>query len=144
MALQQVQQVAPQDVTKTTKARTGGGKFGTLAGLAAGAALGAAAVPTGGTTAAIAMGGIGGAGGGAALGGLLGEKVRPGREASTAIDRRIQSQGPQMVHSETSEKLKQSLMALHQAPPEVKQQYAPTLVNAYLTSLGKDNGTGRA
>jgi hypothetical protein len=145
MAIKQVQQVGPQDVVKSTGGRKGGGKFGTMAGLATGAALGAVVAGTGGAALpAIAMGGMTGAATGASLGGLIGEKIKPGREASTAIDRRIQAAGPQMVQSETSEKLKQSLMALHEAPPEVKSQYAPQLVNAYLKSLGNDNGTGRA
>lgn len=124
------------DVEKSTSGRKSGGKFGTMAGLAAGA-IGAGAVAATGGAALPAVIGAGAAGGmtGASLGGLLGESIRPGREASTAIERRIQTQGPQPIKSDASEKLRQSLVALHDAPPEVKSQYAPTLLNAYLMSV---------
>lgn len=86
------------------------------------------------------MGAISGAGAGSALGGLLGERVRPGREASTAVERRLQGAGPQLIQSEASHKLKDSLAALREAPVEAKREYARPLLSAYLASLAKDNG----
>jgi hypothetical protein len=109
-----------------------------MAGLAAGAALGGMAA-TGGT-AAIAMGAMGGAGAGASLGGLIGEKVKPTKEQSTAIDRRIAAGTP--AQATGSQKLRDSIMALHEAPPEVRREYAQPLVSAYLTSLAKERSGG--
>ena len=135
MALQQVQQVAPIQRERGSSGRAGGGKWGGLA-----AAVGAGAIVASGGAAAPAV--IGAAGTGAMLGGLAGDAVRPAREGKNAIERRIDAAGPQMIQSDTSSKLRDSLTALHQAPPAVKQQYAPPLVNAYLQSLGKDRAGG--
>jgi hypothetical protein len=142
MAINPVELRLRQETGTTTGARKGGGQFGTMAGLVGGAALGgaAAAVP-GAAPAAIAMGALGGAGGGSALGGMLGEKVKPSSEGTTAIDRRIQAQSTPQVSG--SEKLRDSIMALHEAPPEIKQQYAQPLVSAYFASLAKERSGGQ-
>lgn len=132
MALQAVQTIAPQDKVKSSGGRKGGDKFGAIAG-----AIGAGAIVASGGAAAPAV--LGAAGTGAALGGLAGGAIRPERQASTAIERRMQTQGPQLVHSETSEKLKNSLMALHEAPAVAKRQYAQPLLTAYMTSVAQDN-----
>jgi hypothetical protein len=113
------------------------GKYGAIAG-----ALGAAAVVGSGGAAAPAV--LGAAGSGAALGGLVGGVVDPGKQAESPMQRRLDSTEPQMLHSENSQRLRDSILALHQAPPEVQNQYAPTLLNAYLTSLHQDKVGGIA
>lgn len=135
MALQQVQQVAPIQRERGSSGRAGGGKWGALGG-----ALAAGAIVASGGAAAPAV--LGAAGTGAALGGLGGDMLRPAKEGKSAIERRIEAAGPQMIQSDTSSKLRDSLTALHQAPPAIKQQYAPTLANAYLQSIGKDRAGG--
>lgn len=142
MPINQLEFRAPQDRAIERRAKEGGGKFGTVAGLGAGAALGgmaAAAVP-GAAPAAIAMGAVGGAGAGASLGGLVGEKVKPSTQGSTAIERRIVSQAPQPSASQT---LRDSLAALGQAPDPIKREYGPPLAQSYLAAL-KQEGGGRA
>jgi hypothetical protein len=139
MAIKPVEMIAPAPVVKEKKARKGGGGFGQVAGLIGGAVLaGGAAAATGGAL-PIAAAAMGGAGGGAALGGLLGEKIKPTREgSSTAMERRIVGT-PQLMQSERTQKLRESVMALPSQPPEIQQQHAPTLVQAYLKSLQDDN-----
>ena len=143
MALTAIERRQRPDVVTTTGGRQGGGKTGAMAGLGAGAVLGglaAAAVP-GAAPAAIAMGAVGGAGAGSSLGGMLGEKVKPTQEASSAMQRRAVAQAPQQING--SEKIKEAIMALHEAPPDAQQQYAPQLVQGYLASLAKErNGAG--
>jgi hypothetical protein len=139
MALQAANFIPAQDKVTTTKGRKGGGKWGTVAGLAAGAALGALTVGTGGAAAPLAMAALSGGATGAGLGGMIGEAIRPTKEGSSSIERRLASLGPQMIQSDTSQKLRGSLMALHEAPPAAKQQYAQPLLSAYMTSLAKDN-----
>lgn len=128
----------PEEVT-TTKGKSGGGKWGQIAGTLGGAALGAAAtVATGGAAApAIAMGALGGAGAGGALGGSLGEIIKPTKEGSTAIERRMQAMGPQMQQNNHAAQLKQSLVALQSQPDNVKAQYTKPLVDAYMTTMSK-------
>lgn len=145
MALNSVQMIGPQDVVKEKKGKSGGGKLGQMAGLAAGAAIaGGAAVATGGAALPVAAAAMGGAGGGAALGGMLGEVISPTKAASTVVDRRIQSHGPQMQQSQHAEALKQSLMALKAAPPSLQQEYGKPLVDAYVTQMAQMTaGNGR-
>jgi Sec-independent protein translocase protein TatA len=127
----------PEEVT-TTKGKSGGGKWGQIAGAVAGAALGAAAAgATGGVGAPVAMAALSGAGAGGALGGSLGEIIKPTKEASTAIERRIQAQGPQMQQSQHAAQLKQSLAALQTQPDHIKAQYTKPLLDAYMTSAAK-------
>lgn len=144
MTIAPVQMVGPQDQVKTTSGRKGGSRtgqiIGGIIGGAAGAAAGTVAAPGAGTIA----GGIAGAGGGASLGGTIGDMISPGKQESTAVTRRIQSSGPQLYHSDRSEQIKQSLMALHSQPAEIQQQYAPPLTQAYIMSLAQDNQTGVA
>lgn len=143
MALQAVQQIAPPPKVSSSGGKKGGGMFGSVAGGIAGAALaGGAAAVTGGAALPVAAAALGGAGGGMALGGMLGNAVAPAKAAS-AIERRAATiQGPQLIQSEQTAKLKDSILALHTQPPEIKQQHAPLLVNAYLTSLAGDNKRG--
>lgn len=132
MALNQVQYVAPAPEMRTTKGKSGGGKWGSAIGAVAGGIVGGMA--TGGA------GAIGGAAAGSSLGGMLGNAISPATQGSTAMVRRSESLGaPTIPHSDRSEKLKQSIMALHTQPDEIKQKYASPLVSAYMKSLGDDN-----
>lgn len=143
MAIAPIELRQRPDQVRNTAAKKGFGEAGTLGGLGGGAALGglaAAAVP-GATPAAIAMGAVGGGATGASLGGLVGEKIKPTTQASTAVDRRIQAQSTPQVSG--SEKLRDSIAALREAPPEVKQQYAQPLVSSYLAALAQERGGGR-
>ncbi len=139
MALNAVQTVARPDDVSTSKGKSGGGKTGSMIGAAIGGTVGA--IAGAGTPASIA-GGIGGAAGGAALGNTIGNWIDPAKEGSTAVTRRIQASGPQIFHSEQSDTLKQSLMALHTQPPAVQKEYAMPLTQAYLSSIAKDYGAG--
>jgi hypothetical protein len=55
------------------------------------------------------------------------------------MNRRVDAQGAKVFHSQQSEELKQSLMALNQAPPEMKAAYQAPLAQAYATSVAMDN-----
>ena len=111
------------------EAKQGGGKNGALAGAAIGGLISAG----GGPGAAIA-----GAGGGASLGSMIGEAINPS-QAQSAMSRRVEAMQPVApAPSESSEKLKQSIMALHSAPQPVRDEYGPQLIQAYLTSLAND------
>jgi hypothetical protein len=152
VAIKPVEMIAPAPVVKEKKARKGGGGLGQAIGMAAGAALGgvagtylapgagtAAGAKTGALIGAAGVGAIGGAVSGASLGGMIGEKVKPTREGSSnAMERRVMGT-PQLMQSERTQKLRESVMALHSQPPEIQQQHAPTLVQAYLKSLQDDN-----
>lgn len=140
MATNAVQFIPKEQPVKTTGGKSGGGKFGQALGMAAGGVLGglAAGAATGG--AGTAMGAMGGAAAGGALGSTLGEMISPSRAPTTAMERRVQSSGgPQLVHSEQSEQLKQSLMALKSQPQAVQQEYAAPLMKAYVASIAQDN-----
>lgn len=139
MALRQVQIMNRPDSYSTTEGKKGGGQTGQALGAAIGGAIGVAAGGglTGGTGAA--AGGMAGAATGASLGSAIGEKINPTTQGSTAIERRIQAQQPEIVHSERSDKLKESLMALQSQPPEIQQQYLPTLTQGYIASVAEDN-----
>lgn len=139
MAISSVQYNPVQKAIETRE-KKGGGGIGQAAGLVAGAALaGGAAAATGGTALPIAAAAMGGAGGGAALGGMLGEKISPSRQGSTAMDRRMSAAGPQLIQSEPTKRLRESIMALNGQPDDIKQQYGPTLVNGFMSSLAQDN-----
>lgn len=131
MAIQQVQYVGPSDQMTGKKGTAGGAGVGSQIGAAVGAIAGAAT--TGGAGAV--QGGLTGA----AAGGALGGWIDPAKADTTAIQRRIQSSGPQIVHSEQSEQLKQSLVALQQQPQDVQHQYAAPLIKAYIQSVAQDN-----
>jgi hypothetical protein len=138
MAIKQVEMLAPV-VTTGQSGRKGGGGIGQIVGLLGGAALaGGAAAATGGAALPIAAAAMGGAGGGAALGQLVGEKISP-TQASTAMERRATLQQPALMQSEQTQKLRDSVLALHSQPPEIQAQFAPTLVHGYLQSLVNDS-----
>jgi hypothetical protein len=144
MAINTVGYVPPEKVSTSGGKKSGGklgGQIGAVAGGVvggmAGAVVGAGAPPA--APATIALGAAGGAALGNGLGTMIGEQVKPGREATTAIDRRAQQTSPQLIHSEQSQQLKQSLVALQQQPPEVRQQYHVPLAKAYIQSVGLDN-----
>ncbi len=143
MTQQQVQQIGPTIRTPAQKEKKGGGKFGQVLGGIAGAVVGgvAAGTVTGGAATGwgAAKGAMLGAAGGASLGGLVGESVSPSRAGSEAMTRRLDSQGPQITHSEQSESLKQSLLSLKSQPPNLQQEYQAPLVQAYIASLARDN-----
>lgn len=140
MALNGVSIVGPQDEVKKTGSKKGGGKMGAMIGGTVGGVAGAMAGS--GTGAGMVGGAIGGAAGGAALGERVGNMIQPAREGSSAITRRVQSTGPQVVHSPQSEQLKSSILALQQQPPAIQQQYQAPLVTAYMKSLAQDNPGG--
>lgn len=141
MAIKQVDLIAPTPAHTEGKIKKGGGELGQKLGLLAGALIGGAAtVATGGAAAPVALAALSGAGTGAGVGGMIGEKIKPTKEMKGAIDRRAELlRAPQLIQSESTQKLRESIMALHTQPDSVKQEYAPTLVNAYLTSLQRDN-----
>lgn len=147
MALAPVQYVPPPPVeVRKSKGRKGWGKegamvLGTVGAVAGGMAGAVAGVPTGGAASGpgAVIGSIGGAAAGASLGSMLGEKLRATREASTAMERRAEAPGPQLIHSDTSEKLKQSLLALQQGPEDARMEYGKPIFSAYMQSLAADN-----
>jgi hypothetical protein len=124
VAFSQVEFVAPKVKTRSTPAKTGGGREGMAIGMALGAAGGPGAAMTGG-----------------ALGNTLGEALVPGTPASqsSAMNRRVDAQGAKVFHSKQSDELKQSLLALNQAPPEMQAAYKAPLAQAYATSVALDN-----
>jgi hypothetical protein len=134
MALKQVAIVQPKIEERETPKKKGWGEaLGAAVGVGAAVAGGMAAGPGG---AAMAQGVIGGAGGGYALGNLVGEKMSPTVEAKREAIQRQAAPGPQ-IQTDHSEKLKASIMALHQAPPDVQQAYSDPLAAAYLkTRMG--------
>ena len=140
MAITPVQYVQRPEEVSTTKGKAGGGKWGQIAGTLGGAVLGGAAIAaTGGTAApAVAMGALGGAATGGSLGGLLGESIKPTKEGTTAMERRMQTMGPQMTQSNHADTLKQSLVALQTQPDHLKAEYTKPLVNAYMTASAKN------
>lgn len=139
MAFNQVQYIGPKDKVTTTPGKKGGGKLGGMALGAVGAVAGGmAGFATGGPAGAVA-GGMAGAAGGAALGERVGEMIAPGRAEASAMERKVDTQGAEVFHSEQSDKLRQSLMALNTAPPEVQAEYKAPLATAYMTSVAMDN-----
>lgn len=136
MALVGIQQ--PQARSKVVGQHEGGGKTGTAIGMAAGGAIGGILGSAGGPLGA-AGGAITGAAGGAALGNTIGNLVAPPSAGHEAISRRVDSMQPQFYHSDRSEALRQSLMALSQQPQEIRSQYERPLTQAYVMSLANDN-----
>jgi phage tail tape-measure protein len=133
VTLRQVAFEAPAPQVTEKKAKKGGGAFGQAAGAVVGGAIGAAAgMATGG--AATAQGALVGASAGGALGQTIGNMADPARSGSTAMARRAELAQPEMIQSDSRDKIKEALLALHQQPPEIKQEYAPVLLNAYLKS----------
>lgn len=133
MGLQQVN-FQPKVVTDPgSSGHEGLGKWGQIAGLAAGTAL---AVGTAGIAAPAAIGLMAG---GAGLGGTVGGIVDPAKADQAAMQRQAQAGQTQLLHSEQSQQLRDSLMALHEAPPEITNQYGPQLMQAYVQSLHNDN-----
>lgn len=129
-------QVTPR-VEQGSSGKKGGGGLGQVLGAVGGAALAggaaAAAPATGGATLPIAAAALGGAGGGAGLGQLVGEQISPTKQGSGAMERRLATTMPMMDNSGAAQaKIRDSLVALQSQPPQVQQQYAQPLVNAYL------------
>ncbi len=141
MALTQVR--APQQGQEVVGVKKGGGSTGAAIGAVIGGVAGGIAGYASGNVPGAIVGATSGAGGGGALGEKIGNAVdKPSQ--GTAIDRRVASQAaPEMYHSERSDALRQSLVALNNAPPEMQQQYGGHLVSAYLSSLANDH-TGLA
>lgn len=138
MAQQQVAFIPPSVTTPGKKAKSGGGQFGQAAGAVIGGVIGGVAGAAAGGVGA-APGALGGAAAGAGLGGALGNAIDPARGGQDAITRRLESQAPQIQHSQQSEALKQSLLSLQTQPPEIQKEYAPPLVQAYVASIARDN-----
>ena len=134
--LKQVQFAPRVETIAGSKGRESGSKWGQLGGAALGAGLIAAGAIDGGVSIPAGVSLVGGTAG---LGGMAGGALDQGKAGKEAMQRRIETSEPQLLHSEASEKLRQSLMALHEAPPEVRQQYAPQLMGAYMQSLHQDN-----
>lgn len=139
MAFRQVAIIEPTEEKVVQKARKGWGKAGQALGAAVGGVIGgvAAGASTGG--AGTAAGAMAGAATGASLGGMVGERLRSTREGQTAIERRAMA-APQMVQSESAEKLKQSISALSTQPPDVQKQYMKPLIEAYATTIQGSGG----
>ena len=132
MAVNGVQVVGP-----VAKGGSSGKESGAKKGQVIGSVIGGVAggVASGGNPAAA----MAGASAGGTLGGMAGDRIQPAQQGSSAMQRRIDQSAPQLVHSEQSEQLKQSLMALKQQAPEIQQQYAAPLVKAYVQSIAQDN-----
>lgn len=139
MAFNQVEYIGPKDKVTVTPGKKGGGKVGGMLGGAVGGVAGGIAGFAGGGPAGAVAGSIAGAAGGASLGERLGEMVQPSRAETSAMERKVGARGPEVFHSEQSDKLKQSLLALQSAPPAVQQEYKPVLAQAYMTSVALDN-----
>ncbi len=139
MAVNAVQTIGQQDEAKTTPGKKGGGRAGQVIGGVIGGTAGAlAGFGTAGPAGAVA-GGIAGTASGEALGGVIGERISPSKQGETVMTRRLQAPGPQIVHSEQSEQLKQSLMAMQAQPQDLQQEYMAPLVKAYMQSVAQDN-----
>lgn len=122
--------------------RVGGGGLGQQLGLLAGAGIGYMAAPVvapavAPTLGAALGGALTGAATGAGLGSLLGEAVKPSQQAT--MGQRAQMAQPQLVHSEQSNALRDSLVALKDAPDDVQTKYAPILTAGYVKSVIHDN-----
>src|SRR4051812_11307478 len=99
-------------ITPVANVTSQGGSSAKKGGSQAGAAAGAV---IGGVIGGMASGGsaaLAGASAGSALGSQLGNAVSPAKAGQDAITRRIDAAVPQIRHSEQSEQLKQSLIAL--------------------------------
>ena len=133
-----------REAPAVSKGRAGGGKMGQLLGAVAGGAAAAAAVPTGGMSLAAVPAIVGAAAGGGSLGGIIGESVRPGRQASAgqgsqptqgiqantgAVDRRLNE-----IEKNPHFQLKQAQAALPQLSPDIQKQFAPTIEAALAAS----------
>lgn len=141
MAYKQVAIVEPKPKeTVIQRRREGGGKLGRdIGGVVGGVAGGVVGMASGGPAGA-AVGAMGGTVAGANFGSMIGERIKPTREEKTAIDRRVNSQAPQMMQSDSTEKLKQSIMALQSQPPEVRQEYMKPLIEAYAMQAKQNQG----
>lgn len=146
MAIKQVEVIAPEQQVVTQKGRKGWGKPGSMVGAAVGGVLGglagaAGTTLTGGAAAPIVgTAAIGGTVAGASLGNMIGERIRPGREEKTAMERRQQSYAqPQVIQNENTQKLKDSIMALTTQSDDVKAKYSQPLLQAYVKSLQDDH-----
>jgi uncharacterized protein YcfJ len=137
MALTPMPFIAPPPEEKKKKGHKGGfGVAATAVGAVAGGVIGgmAGSVAPGAGTAAGAMAGTAA---GASLGGMLGEAVDPSKQATSVMAQRAQTQAPQMIQSETSQKLKESIAALSRAPDPVRTEYSKPLVDAYIASVAQ-------
>lgn len=141
MAIQPVAMIGPeQEEVVVKKGRQGWGKAGSAIGSVVGGVAGAMAGSGWGSVA----GATGGAAGGAAFGNMVGEKLRPSQAQETAMERRLGAQAPQMMQSEQTERLKQSILALQSQPLDVQREYSKPLVEAYIASYGMQNQAGRS
>jgi outer membrane lipoprotein SlyB len=144
VALRPDQYIAPAPETKTSGGKKGGGRFGQAVGAVAGGVIGgmAAGAATGGAATGwgVAQGAMLGTAAGAGVGQALGEKVRPTVEATTAIERRAEAGQPQLMQSERTQKLKESIMALQSQPEAMRLELGKPLVAAYVKSYQDDMG----
>lgn len=134
MPLNQVQVISPQQQAMQRRVNKGGGDIGSKIGMVAGGVIGGMA---GGP-----LGAAAGAQTGAGFGSMVGEQVKPTTtEDVGAMDRRMASagvSGPQQVGSNHTEELKQSLMALKEAPEPMQREYTKPLMTAYVYSASKN------
>jgi uncharacterized protein YcfJ len=129
-----VQVVGPQERAIERRAKKGGSAMGAAVGAVAGGAIGSFAPGVG-----TAAGALAGASAGSSLGGQIGNAIDPARQGSTSIERRAEAGVPQLQQSDKSEQLKQSILALQSQPPNLQKEYAPVLVDAYMTSVAQAN-----
>lgn len=82
-------------------------------------------------------GAMSGAATGSSLGGQLGSKLNPGKAAE--YETVGGGAGPSPIKSSNTMELEKSLQALASQNEQIKQQYGPKLVQAYMASVAKDN-----
>lgn len=116
----------------------GGSTAGTILGKVAGAGLGFLIGGPGGALTGASVGGeIGGIGGGASDPGRAAAQSNPVATPEGAIQRRLATQG-----DDTLTTLRQSALALPELPEELRQQVAPTIMQAYAMAHQQRNSGG--
>lgn len=125
MAIRKMEIMSPPEKSRTSGKRDGLGGIGSKVGAVVGGIAGAKGGPAGMATGAAA---------GAGMGATLGNMIQPGSAGTTSYDRRIATQTQSPDQGRASQ-LRESLKALSQAPDEVKKEYAPNLMAAYLQTI---------
>lgn len=140
MALAPIPFIAPPGEEKKKKGHKGGfgGAVSGVGAAVGGVAGGMAGMAAGGPAGAVA-GAMGGAAGGASFGNMLGEAIDPSKQATSVMQQRVATQAPELPHSETSAKLKESIAALSRAPDPIRIEYSKPLVDAYMASIAQAN-----
>jgi uncharacterized protein YcfJ len=130
--LRRIQAISAPDEVSHEKAKKSGGSMGAAIGAVAGGVIGA---QTGGSAGALA-----GMERGMNYGERAGNFLAPGRESSSAIQRRATAQTQQLGDGSARQNLKDSIVAVRGAPPEIQEEYTPILMNAYMEDYAKSKG----